>query len=220
MASLVPGAEKSDLSWLIEGTEYADTPALRMALLEKIRGFFAELTPEDAVYFPEGARKILRGWPGGLFRQEPERTRETLRALAVIEDPKLPALLKSIVRWSPRHLGDEATIALAQAMLSLPPYAFPAPPKSREEAEKVFVIETALRKWWSQLEVSFAVITLLMFLVQLGVAFYLGKFAILWFSLGFFVSTFAIALLKARVHGESLYREAVAEAFLAGDADG
>ena len=220
LATLVPGAEKSDLSWLIEGTEYADTPELRMALLEKIRGFLADMTPEDAVLLPEGARKILRGWPNGLLRQEPERTRETLRALAMIEDPKLPKLLRGIARWRPRHVGDEETIRLATDALGLPQRVFPTPPATRVEAEKAVAEESELRKRWSQMETTSALFTLLIFLVQFGVALYLGKFAILWFSFGFFLFTLAISILKAQIHDKSLYREAVAEQIVSQLAEG
>lgn len=111
--ALVDQAEKQDLPWLIEGTEYADTPELRLSLLQKIKELLSSLKPEDGVYLPEGARRILRGWVWGMFHPEPETALLVLQVLLRIEDAKMRKDCPRLTRRKLHFPGDELIQQLA-----------------------------------------------------------------------------------------------------------
>jgi hypothetical protein len=192
LATLTPLAEKSDLPWLIEGTQYADTPDFRRALLGKIQSLLDALEPEDAVYLSEGARKILRGWVGSVFRPQPETALLTLKALIRIGDAKT---IQDCPKLAKRRLcfpGEEGIRRLAASTAGLSSNETPEPPVTLGETLTTIEEKIAQIRRRSRQDAVMGGLTILALIGGLVLSF--NTSSALWMLPGVFIFVLAVWL--------------------------
>lgn len=112
LKTLLPHAQREDIVWLIEGSQYLGREALR----EHLQELLPQLSAHQAALLPEGARKILRTEVLHLYH--PLAFRETvLGTLLLLDDVKTKRLVEKLARRKPLIPGEEALIIKARQSL-------------------------------------------------------------------------------------------------------